>query len=105
MKYLTSVASSSIAIALVCTGCASMDTPNKSNYERVLGEAQAAFDKSAMMKHAWSTADDALTDAKKAADAGDWATAIKLAKKAREHSELAQAQAVSETNADIKYME
>jgi hypothetical protein len=105
MKYLTSTAASSIAIALVSAGCASMDTPNKSNYERVLGEAQAAFDKSAMMKHAWSTADDALTDAKKAADAGDWATAINLAKKAREHSELAQAQAMSEANADVKYME
>ena len=105
MKNLFSTVIPVIAIALVSAGCATTDTPNKTNYERVLGEAQAAFDKSAMMDHAWSTADDALTDAKKAAEDGDWEKAMKLAKKAKDHSELAQAQAMAEANATVNYLD
>jgi outer membrane PBP1 activator LpoA protein len=105
VKKLFSTALPVIAIALLTAGCATTDTPNKTNYERVLGEAQAAFDKSAMMKHAWLTADDALTDARKAAEEGDWEKAMKLAKKAKAHSELAQEQAMAEASATVNYID
>jgi hypothetical protein len=102
VKQLKFAAAPAIAITLILGGCATPDTPNKANYERVLGEAQAAYDKSAMMKGAWLTAEDALEGAQKAAAEGDWEKAMKLAKKAREHSELAQAQATAEGNPVIK---
>ncbi|KPK11206.1 MAG: hypothetical protein AMJ68_06850 [Acidithiobacillales bacterium SG8_45] len=105
MKNLKTTLLPVIAIALLSAGCATTDTPNKANYERVLGEAQAAFDKSNMMKAAWLTAEDALDDAKKAAEAGDWEKAMKLANKAKAHSEIAQQQAMAEANATANFLE
>ena len=105
MKNLKTTVLPVFAIALLSAGCATTDTPNKTNYERVLGEAQAAFDKSNMMKGAWLTAEDALDDAKKAAEAGDWEKAMKLANKAKAHSEIAQEQAMAEANATPNFLE
>ena len=105
MRFLSRFSVPAIMLSIFIGGCATPDTPNKSNYERLMSEAQAEFDKSVMMKQAWLTAETALEKAKEAAAAADWATAMKQAKKAKEHSELAQAQAATEANTTANFLE
>jgi uncharacterized protein YceK len=78
--------------ATLLTGCATVEKMDKPTYERLHAEAKAAFDKSNSVQYAWTTAEDALEMADEAARKGDWESAIKQVKKAKEHSNLAYEQ-------------
>lgn len=88
----------SLAAATFLGGCATVEKMDQPTYERLQKQARSAFDKSASVNSAWTTAEDALKNAAEAAQQGDWANAIKLAKKARDHSELAYKQYEAQKN-------
>lgn len=89
------------ATLLGITGCAEMDkkADAKPAKAALSAEAKAALEsaqaevKAAKAKEAlWTTAEDALKAAEKAAEAGDSATVLKQAAIAREHVKMGMAQ-------------
>lgn len=83
---------------IVLTGCATVEKMDQPTYERLHANAKKAFEKSQSVQYAWTTAEDALEKAEIAAKEGDWDTAIKQAKRARQQSELAYQQYESQKN-------
>lgn len=88
--------------ALMLSACATGPTMagSQADFDRAYADASASFQRSEAADHAWSTAEDALKDAKKAAEAGDYSKATQLANLAKEHSELALEQAQREEQPD-----
>ncbi len=84
-----------ISGALVLSACAGGPamSGSKAGYDRAYSDANASFQRSEAAGYAWSTAEDALKDARKAAEAGDYTKATQLANVAKEHSDLALEQA------------
>ena len=76
-----------------------VNTEPSKNYDDAHAAAIAAMKIAAEKGHAWSTSDQLIKDAAKAADEGDEALAIKLADEARIHAELAAIQAETEATA------
>ncbi len=64
-----------------------------SSYDQAHTAAVAAIEVAAQKGHAWTTSDQLIKDAAKAAEGGDEALAISLADEARIHAELAAIQA------------
>ena len=88
-----------ISLALVVSACSS-GTPESDNraeasssYDEAYTAAVAAIEIAAQKGHAWTTSDQLIIAAAKAADGGDEALAISLADEARIHAELAALQA------------
>lgn len=88
----------SLSATTLLGGCATVEKMDKPTYDRLQKQAKAAFDKSASVNYAWTTAEDAMESADEAAQKGDWENAIKLVKKVRQHSELAYKQYEAEKN-------
>ena len=92
--------------ALLAAGCASMggtQTAQSNNqqqaFERAYTAAIAAVKKAAAVDNEWSPTDKLLKNAHKAAKAGDYAKAIKLADKAKFQGDMAYQQYLSQRNA------
>jgi len=83
----------------IISGCATTEKMDQPTYERLLSQAKQSIAKSDSVKYTWTNSEDAITKADEAAKAGDWATAIREAKKAREFSELAYEQYEAQKNA------
>jgi hypothetical protein len=100
-----------LATLLILGGCASQggatssSSGDKGAYETALAEASAAFKKSEGTRSAWSTADDDLKKAEEKAKEGDYEGAIKLAKKAKSHSDLAAVQGEEQAQAGPRYLD
>ncbi len=74
-------------------------TADKAHYEAVMAEAEAARKKAASVGGEWRDTGKILKSAATAAGKGDYATAIKLAKKAKRQGELGYEQAMAEKGA------
>ena len=72
------------------------ETQSESGYEDAHAMAVAAMDAAAERGHAWTTSDQLIQDAAKAAAEGDETRGILLADEARIHAELAVVQADNE---------
>jgi hypothetical protein len=88
-----------ITLALIVSACASgtsqsdISAKPSSSYDEAYTAAVAAIDIAAQKGHAWTSSDQLIKDAAKAAESGDEARAISLADEARIHAELAATQA------------
>lgn len=74
------------------------DGAQKAAYEQAVKDAKSAIKQAASMGHEWRDSGKFLKDAAKAADAGDYDKAIKLANKAKREGELGYKQALAEKN-------
>ena len=90
-------------IAVLATGCAGTPegkgdaaAPSGSAAEQEIARAEAAIKKAASVRGEWRDSKKILKKAQKALKDGDEATALKLAKKAREEGEMGYAQAMDE---------
>lgn len=79
-------------------GCATVDKMDQPTYERLASQAKAAMAESDAVKYTWTTSEDAMAKAEEAARQGNWETAIKQVKRAKEQSELAYKQYQQEQN-------
>jgi hypothetical protein len=87
---------------LLLSACAGgMGSGSKAEFEQAYTDASSTLKDSKKLKHAWTTAENALKQSRKAADDGDYAKAVELAKQSREHSELAIQQSKTEDQAPI----
>lgn len=87
---------------LLLSACAGgMGSGSQAEFDKAYTDASSALKDSEKVKHAWTTAEDALKQSKQAADDGDYAKAIELAKQSREHSELAIQQSKTEDQAPV----
>jgi hypothetical protein len=80
------------ATQTVATGPSVRIEPS-SSYDEAYTAAVAAIEVAARKGHAWTTSDQLIKDAAKAAEGGDETLAISLADEARIHAELAAIQA------------
>ena len=91
--------------ALLAAGCASTggtqaaQSNQQQTFERAYTAAIAAVKKAAAVDNEWSPTDKLLKNAHKAAKAGDYAKAIKLADKAKFQGDMAYQQYLSQRNA------
>lgn len=98
-----------VTAVLFFSACSSMDkddnmtenagSQDKAAFEQAYQAAQAAFDKAGTVENAWSETQDRLNEARETADKADFATAIKLAERAKFESDTAYEQFVSQKNA------
>jgi hypothetical protein len=87
---------------LLLSACAGgMGSDSKAEFDKAYADASSALKDAEKVKHAWTTAEDGLKQSRKAADDGDYARAIELAKQSRAHSELAIQQSKTEDQAPI----
>lgn len=84
-----------LALASILAACGG-ETQSDSGYEDAHAAAVTAMDIATEKGHAWTTSDQLIEDAAKAAAEGDEALAILLADEARIHAELAVVQADNE---------
>lgn len=84
-----------LALAFILAACGG-ETQSESGYEDAHAMAIAAMDAAAERGHAWTTSDQLIQDAAKAAAEGDETRGILLADEARIHAELAVVQADNE---------
>jgi hypothetical protein len=96
------------ASLLWLTGCASSgevaETASagsdlKSQYEKILKDAESAYKAVDQAGGAWAYTEDKMADAKKAAAANDFGKALELAKDAYDESLLAKQQSEGQVNA------
>ncbi len=87
--------------ALLLSGCASSGgtTASLESYQKAHNEANTAIKAAVMANNVWRDSRKILNKAEKAAKAGDYETATKLALKAKRQGELAVVQAESQKNA------
>ena len=78
---------------------ASGGSDSKSQYEKVMKDAEAAYKEVDKAGGAWAYTEDTLGEAKKAAEANDFAKALELAKEAYDQSVLAKQQFEGQVNA------
>ena len=88
----------SAALAMMATGCASM------GYEHATQDADAALKKAASVGGEWRDTRKVMKKAAKAAAAGEYDKATKLANKAKQQGEMGYAQAMAEKTADGSYL-
>jgi len=98
MRYTTKMTLAAVIGTALLAGCATTESMDKPTYERHLAKAKEAIAKSDAVRYTWTNSEDAMEKAEEAAKTGDWATAIKEAKLAREFSELAYQQYEREKN-------
>ena len=89
----------SLTLIVLAFGNASQAADPGNSYDAAHAAAVAAIEHAADKRHAWTTSDQLLKDAAKAAAEGDEARAILLADEARIHAELAVIQADTEATA------
>jgi 20S proteasome alpha/beta subunit len=92
-----------LGATLLLGACASgpETSGSKTEFDHAYAAAQNSFDRSESLEHAWTTAEEALKEAKEAAAAGDYRKATELANEANEQSELAIEQAERESQPDM----
>lgn len=90
-------AAAPLLLALLCGAQAYAATP--SDAEQAIARASASVEEASSLKNQWTTTTQALTDAKKAAAAGDAEKAIDLASKAEALAKASIAQSKSEGQA------
>ena len=78
---------------------ASASSDVKSQYEKTIKEAETAFKSVDQVGGAWAYTEEKMDEAKKAAEANDFAKALDLAKDAYEQSLLAKQQFENQINA------
>lgn len=78
---------------------ATVDMEPSADFASAINRATAAIRRADELGHAWTTSDQFFVEAGAANDAGDVASAIRLADEARIHAELAIAQANREATA------
>ncbi|VAW71042.1 hypothetical protein MNBD_GAMMA09-118 [hydrothermal vent metagenome] len=89
----------------IITGCANSgstvanETATPSSYQAALTDAQSALKKAKKANYEWRDSGKMLKKAAKAAKAGDYETAVKLAKKAQRQGEMALVQSKEQANA------
>lgn len=98
MKFTTKTALAILVGTVLLSGCATTEKMDQPTYERLAAKAKEAIAKSDSVKYTWTNSEDAMEKAEEAAKNGDWATAIKEVKAAREFSELAYKQYEQEKN-------
>jgi len=104
MNFKLLIASAIFSVSFIA-GCAvpgQSKAPNgeqKAAYEQAVKDAKAAIKQAASVGHEWRDSGKILKNAAKAADAGDYAKAIKLANEAKREGELGHKQAMAEKNA------
>lgn len=101
MKVTSNLLLATLASAALLAGCATTEKMDQPTYERHLAKAKEAISKSDAVRYTWTNSEDAMEKAEEAAKNGDWATAIKQAKQAREYSELAYQQYQREMNPKV----
>ncbi|HES76827.1 MAG TPA: hypothetical protein ENO09_07470 [bacterium] len=92
----------SIAAALaLMTACASTpeSTGSSAAYDKALAEAKTAQAAAKKVNNQWFYKEDLIKQAEKAAAAGDYANATKLAEKAKFQGDMAVKQAAEQKNA------
>ncbi|MDX5151044.1 MAG: hypothetical protein R3188_01090 [Acidiferrobacterales bacterium] len=98
MKSTSKMLLTTLIGTALLAGCATTDKMDQPTYERHLAKARDAISKSDAVRYTWTNSENAMEKAEEAAKNGDWATAIKQAKLAREFSELAYQQYEREKN-------
>lgn len=94
---------------LAAAGCAStgMQAPQANNkqqaFQQTYAAAVAAAKKAASVDNEWNPTGKILKDAQKAAKAGNYAKAIKLADKAKFQGDMAYQQYLSQRNAGPRF--
>jgi hypothetical protein len=95
------------AIAILVSACGSMQgsggspepEASKSTFEQSYQAAEDAYKKAKSVNNLWVNTEEDMEKAKEAASKGDFATAIKLAKRAKFESDAAYAQGESQKDA------
>ena len=98
MKFTTKTALAILIGSLLLGGCATTEKMDQPTYERLAAKAKEAIAKSDSVKYTWTNSEDAMEKAEEAAKNGDWPTAIKEVKQAREFADLAYQQYEREKN-------
>lgn len=98
MKSTSNMLLTTLIGTALLAGCATTDKMDQPTYERHLAKARDAISKSDAVRYTWTNSENAMEKAEEAAKNGDWATAIKQAKLAREFSVLAYRQYEREKN-------
>ena len=88
-----------IALASLLTVSLPASAANQSEYNKAAASAKAAISKAKAAKFEWRDSGKILKAADKAAKAGDYKKAVKLATKARHQGELALAQSKTQAGA------
>jgi len=102
LKLLVGSAVISLGLIAGCAAPGQSKAPSgeqKAAYEQAVKDAKAAIKQAGSMGHEWRDSGKTLKKAAKAADAGDYDKAIKLANKAKREGELGHKQAMAEKNA------
>ena len=98
-------------VAVLCAGALMItaagtpmaaDDAEKANYEKTLAAAKAAQKKAASVNGEWRDVGSFIKDGEKAAESGDYKTALKMVKRARVQSELGYEQAMEQKNAKLE---
>jgi len=98
MKITSKMVLAALVSTALLAGCATTEKMDQPTYKRHLAKAKEAITKSDAVQYTWTNSEEAMEKAEDAAKSGDWATAIKEAKLAREFSELAYQQYQREKN-------
>ncbi len=100
MNHVKTLASLAFA-GLLVTGCSSHETKvaGPEDYKNAVANAKLSLDKAKKMHFEWRDSGKILKKAAQAAKSGDYASATKLANKAKRQGELAVAQANAQKNA------
>ena len=80
-------------------GAADTSSNDKAAFEQAYQQAESALKKVDAVEAAWSETEDRLAEAKEAAAKADYATALKLAERAKFESNMAYEQYESQKNA------
>ena len=78
------------------------DDAAKADYEKNLAAAKAAQKKAASVGGEWRDVGSFIKDAEKAAEGGDYQTALKMVKRARSQSEIGYEQEMEQKNAKME---
>ena len=103
MNPSTTLKTLSLAVALTLMNTACANTPESSgssaSYEAALVDAKTAQEAAKKVNNQWFYKEDLIKQAEAAAAKGDYATATKLAEKAKFQGDMAVKQAADQKNA------
>ena len=98
MKLTANTAAAMLLGISLLGGCATTEKMDQPTYDRLAAKAKDAIAKTDSVHYTWTNSEDAMEKADAAAKSGDWATAIKEVKLAREFADLAYEQYQREKN-------
>lgn len=103
MKRLILAALCASGLSIAATGPSlAADDADKASYEKSLAAAKEAQKKAASVGGEWRDVGSFIKDAEKAAEGGDYKTALKMSKRARVQGELGYEQAMEQKNAKME---